>query len=147
MEVNGPKVSTYSLVISVLAPRERWTLAALVAGMVLAGMLEVLGLGLIFPYIALLQDPDKVMAMRYLSPLLAMAGLVTPRAVSVAISVGLLAVFCFKGVVAYHLINFQLRFIYSLQTRLGQEMLAAYLGRPYAFFLETNSSALISDVS
>ena len=141
------RLSTWRLLGGLLMRRERWIIAALVAGMVLSGMLEVLGLGLIFPYIALLQNPDKIMTMRYLSPLLAMAGLVTPRAVSVAISIGLLAVFCIKGVVAYHLINFQLRFIYSLQTRLGREMLAAYLGRSYAFFLDTNSSTLISDVT
>lgn len=139
--------STFRLLVGLLTMRERWTIAVLVVGMVLGGLLEVLGLGLVFPYIALLQNPGKLMAMPYLSPLLASMALITPRSLSIAISIGLLAVFCIKGVFALRLTSVQLRFIYSLQSRLGKEMLAEYLGRPYAFFLGANSSVLISNLT
>ena len=129
--------------LSLLGSRDRLTLAGLVALMAVGGLLEGLGIGLLFPYVAILQDPTKIARTPILSMVYEYAGFASYRAFSIAMSVGLLALFMAKALFSLLTSNFQTRFVYGKQVELGQRLLANYLSRPYAFFLNANTSNLI----
>ena len=99
------------------------TIGVLVLLMVLSGLLEVFGIGMLFPYVAILQDPAKIAQSTYLSAIYRELGFESDRSFSIAMSGGLLAVFLAKGFFSLWMTNFQLRFIYAKQSELGQSLL------------------------
>ena len=126
---------------------DRVTLGVLVLLMVLSGLLEVFGIGMLFPYVAILQDPSKIAQSTYLSAIYRELGFKSDRSFSIAMSGTLLAVFLAKGFFSLWMTNFQLRFIYAKQSELGQSLLTRYLSQPYAFFLSANTSTLIGNLT
>ena len=123
------------------------TIGVLVLLMVLSGLLEVFGIGMLYPYVAILQDPAKIAQSTYLSAIYRELGFKSDRSFSIAMSGGLLAVFLAKGFFSLWMTNFQLRFIYAKQSELGQSLLTRYLSQPYAFFLSANTSTLIGNLT
>ncbi|HEY6770705.1 MAG TPA: ABC transporter ATP-binding protein [Candidatus Sulfotelmatobacter sp.] len=127
--------------------RDLATLALLTFLMVFSGSLEVFGIGMLFPYVAILQDPAEISNMRYVSAVYRGLGFESHRSFLVAMSVFLLAMFCVKGFLALWVTNFQLRFARLKFADLGRALLSRYLHRSYAFFLSANTSVLIGNLT
>ena len=86
------------------------TLILLTLLMVFSGSLEVFGIGMLFPYVSILEDPSRISETRYLRTIYNALGFGSHRSFLIAISVFLLVAFCFKGVLTLWVTNFQLRF-------------------------------------
>jgi ATP-binding cassette subfamily C protein len=129
-----------------MEPGDRAKLAVLVLLIVISGVLEVAGIGLIFPYVALLQEPQRIAENRYLAELFHVSGLST-RGFLLGMSGALLATFCIKGAFALWLQRMQLSFANGKQVQLGRRLLGGYLSQPYAFFLSANTSSLIGNLT
>src|SRR5258708_34947770 len=119
------------------------TLILLTFVMVFSGLLEVFGIGLLFPYVSILQDPSTISHMRYVSPVYRALGFESQRSFLIAMSVFMLLIFCAKGLLALCVTNFQSRFARSKLGDLGRTLLSRYLHRSYVFFLSANTSVLI----
>ena len=132
---------------SLLNSRDRATLGLLAVLMVIGGLFEVLGIGLLFPYVSILQDPSQISSNAYLRMVYDALGFTSTKAFSIALSFGLLAVFVVKGGFNIWMNNAQIRFICALQARLGETLLSDYLSQPYRFFLSANTATLISNLT
>jgi ATP-binding cassette, subfamily B, bacterial PglK len=141
------KASTLTSLRLLLNSQEYRTVCLLVLLMVISGFLDILGLGLVFPYITVLQDPEKLSSVQYFGVFQKWSASLSNDEIYVGLSVGLVAVFAFKGLFTLLLSRYQVRFVYTLQTRLGQEMFERYLGRPYSFFLVANASTLTTNLT
>lgn len=137
----------FQSLISLFTARDRVTLGILVVLMAIGGILEGLGIGLLFPYVAILQDPGRVAGNPYLSAVYSGLGFESYRSFGIALSLALLALFTGKGVFAIWTSNYQMRFVNAKQVELGRRLLAGYLNRPYAFFLTANTSTLIGNLT
>jgi ATP-binding cassette subfamily C protein len=126
---------------------ERAKLGTLVGLIVMGGFLEVFGVGVLFPYVAVLQDPGRIAQMKYLGTLYRWLNVGSDQTFIVAMSAGLLAVFCFKALFTIFLANYQVKFVNEIQTQLGQRLLAHYLRSPYEFFLSANTATLIGNLT
>jgi ABC-type bacteriocin/lantibiotic exporter with double-glycine peptidase domain len=126
---------------------ERAKLGSLVGLIVTGGFLEVFGVGVLFPYVAVLQDPSRIAQMKYLGTLYRWLNTGSDQTFIVAMSAGLLAVFCFKALFTILLANYQVKFVNEIQTQLGQRLLAHYLRSPYEFFLSANTATLIGNLT
>jgi ABC-type multidrug transport system fused ATPase/permease subunit len=127
--------------------KDRVILLFLTLLMVLSGLLEVFGLGMLFPYVQILQDPTRISDSRYISAVYEWFGFASHRSFLIAMSMALLVTFLVKGVVTLWVANFQLRFVNAKLADLGSTLLSRYLHQPYAFFLSTNTSALIGNLT
>ena len=127
--------------------RDRAILFLLTLLMVLGGMLEVFGLGMLFPYVQILQDPTRISDVRYVRALYEWLGFHSHRSFLIAMSMALLVTFLVKGVVTIWVTNFQLRFVNAKLADLGSTLLSRYLHQPYTFFLSTNTSVLIGNLT
>jgi ABC-type bacteriocin/lantibiotic exporter with double-glycine peptidase domain len=127
--------------------RDLATLALLTFLMVFSGSLEVFGIGMLFPYVAILQDPSAISNMRYVSAVYRGLGFESQRSFLVAMSVFLLVMFCVKGFLALWVTNSQLRFARLKFADLGRALLSRYLHRSYVFFLSANTSVLIGNLT
>jgi ABC-type bacteriocin/lantibiotic exporter with double-glycine peptidase domain len=126
---------------------ERAKLGILVILIVVGGFLEVFGVGVLFPYVAILQDPSRIAHMNYIGTLYRWASINSNQTFIVGMSIGLLALFCFKALFTIFLANYQLRLVNDIQTQLGQRLMAHYLRSPYEFFLSTNTATLIGNLT
>lgn len=127
--------------------RDRKILGILILSMILGSLLEVFGIGLLFPYVAILQDPNKVFENHLLNAAYQWFGFNSHRWFSIAMSAAILIIYLLKGLFTVAASNFQIKFINEKQSELGQKLLAAYLNQPYAFFLKANTSTLIGNLT
>jgi ATP-binding cassette subfamily C protein len=115
----------------------------------ISALLELLGVGMLYPIVTLLQSPKL------------MPGLISNSTISkfnfsqetlLIFFLGvLLLVYFVKNIFIYCANKIQFNFFAKQQTALAQRLLKIYMGKPYTFHLEVNSSELIrtitSDVS
>lgn len=121
----------------------RWRVAGISALFLLLSVIDLLGVGLIAPFVAIILNPEAVSGQLF--------GLTLPEWLTggqygVWLAAGIGLAFVLKGIsgvfVQWLILGFVARF------RAGQikALMDGYLGRPYEFFLTRNSSTLIQTI-
>lgn len=128
------------------APGDRRRIVILIALLTFAACLEALGVGLIMPFIALLQRPSLATESRFLRGIAGVFGIETNSGMLIFVGLALLAVFVLKNVYLAATTYLQMRFVFTRMTLLSRDLLAAYLSRRFPFFLQRNSSELVRNV-
>lgn len=123
------------------------TLALLTSVMVFSGLLEVFGVGMLFPYVSILQDPATIPHMRYVGAVYRGLGFESQRSFLIAMSIFMLLIFCAKGGLALLVTGFQSKFARFKLGDIGRTLLSRYLHRSYVFFLSVNTSVLIGNLT
>ncbi len=132
---------------ALLAPSERRA-AIVLLGLTLAGtILEMLGVGLIVPTVALLTQADIGAKFPALRPVLARLGNPTQLQLVMGGLLILAGVFLFKAVFMGFVVWRQMRFVFAVQAHLSQRLFAGYLRQPYIFHLQRNSAQLIQNLT
>ena len=109
-------------------------------------MLDLAGLGLIAPYIALVTQPDSMTQGR-LSELLALLNWDGGRqALLISLSGLLVVLFLGKAFVVLGINNLIIRFAQNQQIRLRSRLMHAYQHLPYSVYLQRNSAEYINSV-
>jgi len=129
--------------LRLLTPRERTIAAVLFVAMVGGALLETAGLGLVLPFLAILNDPERAVSNNLMRRFASVVGAQSTHEILTALGLALLAFFILKNVYLMVLNWAQFRFLYGRQVRFATTLLRTYLSQPYEFFLETNSSLLI----
>ena len=114
---------------------------------ILGGFFELISLGSIFPFIALISDPNLVRENKYFQILEDLLGVVTGDYLIT------IATFAFCSVVAItaliRLVNIQLNLKLSaiVGSDISQKAFANVLNQPYEYHLNNNSSSIITTVT
>ena len=124
--------------------RRFWALLAL---MLVNGSLEICGIGLIFPYIGIIGDPELIHRNVWLEKFYQLARLTTFNQLVVLLSALLLGVFIFKNCYGLFLQRRLLRFAMLKQLDLGKMQMVTCVLRPYEYFLSHNSSAIVRNLT
>ena len=123
--------------------RDRLEGLMLLFAMVFGALFEVIGIGLVIPFLALLREPhlafDATLARALLIPL----GIREPSQLIFAMGFGLISVFLLKSTYLVFTYQWLFRYVFDQQVRLERRLLTGYLSMPYAFRLERNSAELI----
>ncbi len=112
----------------------------------LMSVLELLGVGLVGPYIGAVVSPDVLGRFPRLQQVMATYGAKTPQAQIVLLGMVLIVIVLAKGVAAYAAQRRVFRFSFHFRTSLVNKLMASYLYMPYRFFLARNSSAVVHSV-
>ncbi|MGA0860689.1 MAG: ABC transporter transmembrane domain-containing protein, partial [bacterium] len=132
--------------ILTLVGADQRKLPALVVLFLGASMLDLAGLGLIAPYIALVTQPDSMTQGR-LSELLALLNWRSDRqALLIWLSGLLVFLFLGKAFVVLGINNLIIRFAQNQQIRLRSRLMHAYQHLPYSLYLQRNSAEYIHSV-
>lgn len=127
-------------------PGDRTKLGLLMLMMIIAAAMEAVGLGVVMPFVALLERPALVQESRVLRWGSQALGLRTPPQVMMVAGVVLLAVFVVKNAFMTLVVRVQMRFVYNRMTLVARSLLLSYLQRPYSFHLQKNSAELVRAV-
>lgn len=128
--------------LDLLTPRERRLLPWVLATMVFTAVLELVGVGSIFPFLSVLANPDVVAQNGVLRALNAWAGLDGGRDFLAFLGVSVLGLIVLTQFSAGYSRWVLVRFNYQLEHDLGIRVLDSYLRRPYGFYLNRNTADL-----
>jgi len=132
---------------SLFDARERPRAVLLVIGIFVAAGLETLGVGLIMPFIQLIEGPAAVEHSRFLVYLRGLLGLESRDSLLIGFGLLLLGFFLAKNLYLGVLLLLSNRFVYGKMFRLSEQMFEAYLRAPYAMHLQRNSAELQRNVN
>ncbi|MCH2132790.1 MAG: ATP-binding cassette domain-containing protein [Phycisphaerales bacterium] len=123
-----------------LEGHERRQLGLLVLLMIGQACLEVVSIGSILPFMGLLERPEAIHSMWFTQWAYETLGFTSDRAFLVMAGVIVLALFLLVNVVNALSLWAQARFAWMRSFSISRRLLAAFLGRPYTFFLRRNTS-------
>ncbi|WIM05102.1 MAG: ABC transporter ATP-binding protein/permease [Candidatus Nitricoxidivorans perseverans] len=132
-------------VLSLLTSEERSQARRLIFLMVIGGGLEVVGVGLILPFIGILATPEIVTENPTLAWAYARSGLSSPNAFLMLAGIILLGFYVAKNSYLALLYSLQYRFVFDGQAALSGRLLEAYLRGPYEAHLERNSAETLKN--
>ena len=117
----------------------------------ISSCLEVLGIGIILPYLAILLDPEKILTLPFMSDIystLKDSGFVSGITHFLIFSTFLVIVFYWlKNIFFIFSLRYQVRFNYTLYTRMSSDLLHYYLNESYLQHINRNTSDVIRNVN
>ncbi|MDM8542144.1 ABC transporter ATP-binding protein [Desulfococcaceae bacterium HSG9] len=108
---------------------------------------EAIGVGLIFPFISLMSNPDLLDTNEKLNWLFALSRLESHQQFVMVMAVVLFALFLLKGVYIAFMNYAQFSFAFKNQVMLSRRLFSYYLQSPYALHIQRNSSELLKNVN
>lgn len=115
--------------------------------LLIVSLLEMLGVGVIIPFIITMLEPEKIMSNQYIAPIVEMFQITDYRHFMYVISGGIIVIYAVKNAFILYVNYYQSRYRNRLEKDLNVKMLSSYMKRPYTFFLQTNSAEIIRGVS
>jgi ATP-binding cassette subfamily C protein len=113
--------------------------------MIVGAGFEVLGIGLILPFIGVLSNPQVIHENDKLQWLYALLGVRSVEQFLVVASIALLVLYVLKNAYLAVLGYLQYRFVFNKQAALSSRLFQSYLQVPYSFHLQRNSSELLKN--
>lgn len=139
--------STLKKIFYILPKRDPIKLVILFGLMLIAAGLEVAGIGMIPAFVAIVADPDRVMDVDWLQPLLELLEISSSQDLLVWGSVALVAVFLVKSAYIISFNYFEARFIYNRRYLISHRLMSSYMQAPYTFHLGRNTSELLRNIT
>ncbi|MBT8608402.1 ABC transporter ATP-binding protein [Polynucleobacter paneuropaeus] len=114
--------------------------------MLIASLSEAFSIGAVFPFLAALGAPEKLMNQVDLAPIWIMLGIVNTNQLILALTIifGALTIFC--GVMRLTLLSYQTKLCHGIGADLSQEIYRRTLYQPYLVHVGRNSSSVIAGV-
>ncbi|MBL8503016.1 MAG: ABC transporter ATP-binding protein [Rhodocyclaceae bacterium] len=124
----------------ILTSKERWK-AVFIGTLALAGALaETVGVGAVFPLMALLMDASLANSDARLAMLFRLSGADSVERFVLFGAIGLLAFYAAKNLLLAWLYRLQTRFSAGAEARIGADLLASFLALPFSERLAENSA-------
>lgn len=127
--------------------REKIKLLGISFLMLLGAAFEAMGLGLIVPFIGVMNDPALIQKKSPLKFIYDLFHLQSPSQFLLLMGCGLFAIYLFKNCFLALLYYIQNRFVFSKQVSLSSYLLQCYFKSPYVFHLQRNSAELLRNLT
>jgi ATP-binding cassette subfamily C protein len=115
--------------------------------MFVAAVMEVIGIGMIPAFVAIVADPEMVMEISWLQSLFVMLQITTARDLILWGSVALLGIFIIKSIYIITFNYFEAHFIFRRRYIISHRLMRAYMQAPYVFHLQRNTAELLRNIS
>ncbi|MFB6273724.1 MAG: ABC transporter ATP-binding protein [Salinibacter sp.] len=133
-------IDTVRKLLALFTRRQRLLAAGVLGVMVLMGIMQLVGVGSILPFVSLLSNPESVHENPWLSWAYEAFGFSDTRSYLIFLgSLALAAVVLSNAVLAIGQ-WVMVKFTWATQHRLSRQLLERYLAQPYAAFLNRNSA-------
>jgi ATP-binding cassette, subfamily B, bacterial PglK len=116
----------------------------LIALFIGVSLVELLGLGLIVPYMLLIVDPESVVDSKLGQLIMEYFSFLTGDKLIVLMSLGLVSIFLLKALLMIGINRVMIRFSFNLQTQLRCSLMLLYQSLRYTDYLQRNSSEYIT---
>jgi len=131
----------------ILPPKDKFKVILLIIFMLIAGLLEVISIGLLSGFVAGVANPDLILNNQYISQILSFLNIHSERQILIFGTISLILIFLIKNIYFIIYKYFQARFIYNRYRSISSRLFKIYMSVPYSFHLNRNSANLIRNVS
>lgn len=114
--------------------------------MIIASGFEVLGISMIPAFVVIMAEPDKVLSLEYIGPILQWLNITTADELIFSGAFVLLSVYLLKNTYLTYFGYIRHKFIYRRKIYLQNRLFKAYMTAPYTFYLDNNSAELLRNV-
>ena len=132
--------------LDLFSPQEKRRLLTIWLMMAGGALIEAAGIGAIPAFVAVLGEPDRVRANRFLSGVFDLLGIGGGKQLIVAACVGLALLFLLKNFYLLGLQFVQTSFTYRKMSRLGCGLFEVYLRKPVTFHFNHNTADLLHNI-
>lgn len=139
--------TTIKKILRLLHAGDKIKLFILFMMMLLAALLEVIGVGMIPVFISIVAVPATVLEIEWLSPIWEMFGIETSGDLLVYGAIFLIVVFILKNAYLLFYNYIQIRFIFLRLSSIGSNLFKLYMYAPYEFHLKRNSAELLRNIT
>src|SRR5699024_2609429 len=115
--------------------------------MLIAAAMEVVGIGMIPAFVAIVADPERVMNIGWLQPVFSNLEVTSSRDLLIWGAGGLLGVFILKGAYIVWYNYFEARFLYHRRYIVSHRLMRAYMHGTYTFHLSRNTAELLRNLT
>ena len=122
-------------------------LSVLLLLMIIAAFLEVIGIGMIPAFVAIVADPERVMMIQWLQPVWEILNIAGAEDLLIWGSISLVGIFLLKSVYIIIFNYFEARFIYNRRYTVSFNLMLSYMQAPYSFHLNKNTAELLRNIS
>jgi ABC-type bacteriocin/lantibiotic exporter with double-glycine peptidase domain len=133
-------------IYALLDKSQRRQLAWLLVTIILTGLMEVIGISSIFPFMAVVARPESVEGNRILLYVYQLFGFQSQYRFLFALGLAVLAIMLIGNAIAAATSAMMLKFGHRVGSDLAVRMLGSYLEKPYTFFLSRNSATMTLNV-
>ena len=105
--------------------------------------LETIGVGLILPYISIIQNQDLIKQNNVIEKIYDFLLMNSEKEFLIWIGIGLIVFYLIKNIMLIFFQSTQFKFIYYIQNKLANRLLKSYLYRPYVFHIQHNTAELL----
>ena len=129
--------------LSILTPDERCRLYLILGGLLVIGLVDVLGISSILPFMAIVAKPQYVHEIKALSLAYQYSGASTINDFLFILGMACLLIVLASNAATFLVQASILKFSFAVSRELSLRVLGAYLAQPYEFFLRRNSADLL----
>ena len=129
--------------LNLLSVRQQRLAFLLLGGMVLAGLIDVLGVTSILPFMAVVAKPELIQTNPWLHKIFIGLAFESTNSFLIGLGFAALGFMLFSNVVSLTTSTTILWFSSNLGHNISSRILSSYLRQPYAYFLEQNTSNLV----
>ena len=122
-------------------------LLMLFAMMMGAAVLEIMGIGMIPAFVAIVANPQRVLEHERFGSLFQQLNITSARELLIYGGIALIGIFIVKNTYALFFRYFEARFIYNRRYIFSHRLMTAYMQAPYTFYLERNTAELLRNTT
>jgi ATP-binding cassette, subfamily B, bacterial PglK len=132
------KNTMFSKSLDLLTRKEKWRLSILLAGLMVVGLLQIVGVGSILPLLSVIADPDQVREQGTVEFASRFIEFSDTNSIVIFLAAMALVLIVVSNVLSAITAWLSSRFAWSIQSRLSTDLLARYLAHPYETLLLRN---------
>ncbi len=140
-------ISPIRQAIDLLDKKTRRRLPLLILSFSIVAGFEALSIGLIFPLMLAMIDPDAIQRVQWLGQIAKVLGTSDQQGLVVALGIAIGVIFITKNICAALLVRWQFRILFAAEADVGVRLFVEYLKSPWQSIAERNSSELIRNAS
>ncbi len=131
----------------ILGKNQSFQIAVIVAMMIVGAFLNTLGVSMVVPLVLIVTEPGIMEHNSIVRAVCDILHIYTERALLLAVIGGLIAVFIVKGFFLLAEYHMQFKFVHENKIDMQKRLLRIYLHKPYEYFLNTNYSEILQNIT
>lgn len=136
-----------SKIFNVFNKREQLKLLGILLLIVIAALLEAIGISAILPVVALISDENFIDKYTGVRAIFSYVGMHTHREILIVSVIALMSFFALKSCYLLWLTRLQIRFTASKQSYYAGALIRLYLNKSYLYHVEKNTAELIRNIN
>jgi len=137
----------YDKLRKLLSHSEKIKLLLLFVMMMGVALLEVVGIGMIPAFVAIVANPQRVLEHERFGYIFQQLNIASSRDLLIYGGVGLIGIFVVKNTATLIFRYFEALFIYNRRYLISHRLMTAYMQAPYTFYLQRNTAELLRNTT